>query len=269
MARGIPAPLRERDCAWEKLDEEGWGNVGEAGLDVEAAGKCAGGWLSMVRVAESWLGRSSHARRGREERTCSKEEQKATSDILQVVSTRGCRRRLYQQVLTEQHPQSRDLPEAQDPAVFSRPRTIRTRLSTLIPRHPEQQTPEQYPAVPVLRPPPSRGILGVGVFTCSTTSIYLMHFARLLGDLGNDLDITEDVVLLGVQSHQLECSDAVVVVLTSSPTLTGTPPNPGRTTRSPALTVTGTTTPSRLGAPGPTARTRASGGGAEVEAEGR
>lgn len=57
--------------------------------------------------------------------------------------------------------------------------------------------------------------------------------------------------------------------LTSSPTLTGTPPNAGRTTRSPSLSETGAIEPSLRGAPGPTARTVPSGGGACEAAEGR
>lgn len=57
--------------------------------------------------------------------------------------------------------------------------------------------------------------------------------------------------------------------LTSSPTLTGSPPNPGRTTRSPSLTEGAIRSPLRPWTPGPTARTRPSGGGGPAAAEGR
>lgn len=56
---------------------------------------------------------------------------------------------------------------------------------------------------------------------------------------------------------------------TSSPTLIEFPPHPGRRTRSPALTTVGMTTPSLLGAPGPTAMTVASGRGLLVAEVGR
>jgi len=56
---------------------------------------------------------------------------------------------------------------------------------------------------------------------------------------------------------------------TSSPTLIELPPHPGNSTRSPALTLVGTTLPSLFGAPGPTAITVASGNGELVEDEGR
>lgn len=85
----------------------------------------------------------------------------------------------------------------------------------------------------------------------------------LLVDLGEDLRVLEELVLLekSVSSPGL--------LLTSSPTLMGLPPHPGSRTRSPALTLVGTTLPSLPGAPGPTAMTVASGRGVWVAAEGR
>ena len=59
------------------------------------------------------------------------------------------------------------------------------------------------------------------------------------------------------------------VLRTSSPSLIELPPQPGRRTRSPALTDGGTTFPCLLGAPGPTAMTVASGRGEVVAEEGR
>lgn len=56
---------------------------------------------------------------------------------------------------------------------------------------------------------------------------------------------------------------------TSSPTLIELPPQPGRSTRSPALTDVGTILPSLSGAPGPTAITVASGRGLLVADVGR
>lgn len=47
------------------------------------------------------------------------------------------------------------------------------------------------------------------------------------------------------------------------------PPQPGRSTRSPALTEVGTISPDLFGAPGPTAMTVASGRGEVVAEEGR
>lgn len=47
------------------------------------------------------------------------------------------------------------------------------------------------------------------------------------------------------------------------------PPHPGKRTLSPALTLTGTTSPDLLGAPGPTATTVASGRGVDVADVGR
>lgn len=58
-------------------------------------------------------------------------------------------------------------------------------------------------------------------------------------------------------------------IRTSSPTLIGFPPHPGRRTRSPGFTAVGTTLPSLSGAPGPTAMTVASGSGVLVVDDGR
>ena len=96
---------------------------------------------------------------------------------------------------------------------------------------------------------------------CATPS-----FCPLLFDLGEDLRVLEEVELL---LGQLYAALAKPVQLTSSPTLIELPPQPGSRTRSPTLTLTGVTTPSLLGAPGPTAMTVASGRGFAVAEEGR
>jgi hypothetical protein len=95
----------------------------------------------------------------------------------------------------------------------------------------------------------------------------------LLPEDGEDLRVAVQLVLLfrgaaGV-SVRSEPHAQRAARLASSPTLMGTPPNAGRTTRSPSLTLTGLTWPSLPGAPGPTARTVPSGGGPWVAAEGR
>mgnify|MGYP001571587066 CR=1 FL=1 len=96
---------------------------------------------------------------------------------------------------------------------------------------------------------------------------------HLLGELGDDLLVAVERVLLRPQREAISSEPDPARERerrgTSSPTLTPTPPKPGMTTLSPALTETGTTTPSRFGAPGPTASTRASGGGCALPAEGR
>ena len=56
---------------------------------------------------------------------------------------------------------------------------------------------------------------------------------------------------------------------TSSPTLIALPPQPGKSTLSPALTDVGIMRPSLFGAPGPTAITVASGSGLDVAEVGR
>jgi hypothetical protein len=56
---------------------------------------------------------------------------------------------------------------------------------------------------------------------------------------------------------------------TSSPSLIELPPQPGNSTRSPALTLVGTVSPCLLGAPGPTAMTVASGNGLLVAEDGK
>lgn len=68
----------------------------------------------------------------------------------------------------------------------------------------------------------------------------------------------------GIVSKGTNCGE-----LTSSPTLIGLPPQPGKSTRSPAFTVVGTTLPSLFGAPGPTAITVASGSGLFVALDGK
>ena len=83
----------------------------------------------------------------------------------------------------------------------------------------------------------------------------------LLVDLGKDFGIFKQVVFLLSVMQQIE--------RTSSPTLIGLPPQPGSKTRSPMATLTGTTWPSLLAAPGPTAMTVASGKGDAVADEGR
>ena len=70
--------------------------------------------------------------------------------------------------------------------------------------------------------------------------------------------------------HQLDVlSRPRLIRVTSSPTLIGLPPHPGNRTLSPTFTDTACTTPSLLGAPGPTAMTVASGSGEAVADEGR
>lgn len=69
--------------------------------------------------------------------------------------------------------------------------------------------------------------------------------------------------------HNIQQSNAKEYTLTSSPTLIGFPPHPGRRTRSPGFTDVGTTLPSLSGAPGPTAITVASGNGVLVVDDGR
>lgn len=69
--------------------------------------------------------------------------------------------------------------------------------------------------------------------------------------------------------HNIQQSNAKENTLTSSPTLIGFPPHPGRRTRSPGFTDVGTTLPSLSGAPGPTAITVASGNGVLVVDDGR
>jgi len=59
------------------------------------------------------------------------------------------------------------------------------------------------------------------------------------------------------------------ILRTSSPTLIGFPPQPGKSTLSPALTDGDTTFPALSRAPGPTAITVASGSGVDVDDEGK
>ena len=94
---------------------------------------------------------------------------------------------------------------------------------------------------------------------------------RLLLDLGEDLRVTVEVVLLATShaSATDHVSHLTTHKLTSSPSLMGLPPQPGRRTRSPAFTLVGTTLPSLSAAPGPTAMTVASGRGWLVVDEGR
>ena len=129
----------------------------------------------------------------------------------------------------------------------------------------------------------------------ASTALALVAAALLLVELGEDLRVAEEVVLLQERSESQQCSRlerpaqsegraplevrrlslmASLVLRgererTSSPTLTGTPPKAGRTTRSPSLSETGWSEPSLRGAPGPTARTVPSGGGPCDAAEGR
>ena len=101
---------------------------------------------------------------------------------------------------------------------------------------------------------------------------------KSLLDFCKDLGVTEDMVLLQDATQKTpNVSPAQNTVpkkrnnwqLTSSPTLIELPPQPGKSTRSPALTFVGTTFPLLSGAPGPTAITVASGKGLFVELDGR
>lgn len=90
-------------------------------------------------------------------------------------------------------------------------------------------------------------------------------------DLRQDLGVAEEEVLLHGTTHVSTDSSAKMqhTARTSSPTLIELPPQPGRRTRSPALTLVGTTLPSLSGAPGPVAMTVASGSGLLVADAGR
>lgn len=104
--------------------------------------------------------------------------------------------------------------------------------------------------------------------------LLLLFRGSLLLELGNDLLVPVEGKVLHAQVRPTRSAFPSpplprLAERTSSPILTPTPPNPGITTRSPALTETGMILPSALGAPGPTARTTASGGACWLAAEGR
>lgn len=99
------------------------------------------------------------------------------------------------------------------------------------------------------------------------------HLDLLLVDLGQNFGISDEKVFL-----RSKCGPSVLVEqagrrrqreLTSSPTLMLLPPQPGRRTLSPGLTLVGTSLPSLSATPGPAAMTLASGRGDCVAAEGR
>lgn|SRR6266702_1132957 len=94
----------------------------------------------------------------------------------------------------------------------------------------------------------------------------------LLLNLRQNVRVLEQEVLLKKNNQQCISSHALKSEgkrRTSSPTLIELPPQPGSSTRSPALTDVGTTLPSLFGAPGPTAMTVASGRGLDVADVGR
>ena len=107
----------------------------------------------------------------------------------------------------------------------------------------------------------------------SACEVLRVGHTRLLLDLGKDVGVLVEVVLLRDTISILSPSTSLRhhhhPKLTSSPTLMGLPPQPGRRTRSPAFTAGATTLPSLLGAPGPTAMTVASGSGLLVADVGR
>lgn len=119
--------------------------------------------------------------------------------------------------------------------------------------------------------------------TGRSTSVLDSRSRRGFVDLGEDLRVPEEVVFLfHTKMHTMKVSSAFLdsverervssrafARLTSSPTLILLPPQPGRRTLSPALTLTGTISPFfGEGAPGPTAMTVASGMVVDVEDEG-
>jgi len=88
------------------------------------------------------------------------------------------------------------------------------------------------------------------------------------------LSITEPAPNVRHEPQSYSCilariSESLKRKYSSSPTLMEFPPQPGRSTRSPALTLVGTTWPCLLGAPGPTAMTVASGNGLLVAEAGK